>query len=167
MLKLSPPEPFWLDILPGVRIEFEPVGPAAHLLAREAARRALEADDGEDAAVDMQVAYTRALALRGIRDWEGVGDAAGEPVDPTPETIGQLMNNPSAFEAIDRLYAWPVLERESEKNGSAPLPTGSSARAAKPTAATAGRTGRKPVKPAAPVKAAPRKRAARGPTKGS
>tara|TARA_R110002124_G_scaffold173690_4_gene341330 strand:- start:22240 stop:22740 length:501 start_codon:yes stop_codon:yes gene_type:complete len=166
MLKLSSPVPYWLDILPGVRIQVDPVSPAGQLLARQAAREVLEAG-GPDAKIDMQIAFTRALALRGIRDWEGVGDADGKPVAVSPETVGQLLADPSAFESIDRLYAWPVLEREAEKNGSAPLPTGSSARAAKPTAATAGRTGRKPAKAAAPVKAAPRKRAARGPTKGS
>lgn len=160
MLKLSSPDPYWLDILPGARIQVVPVGAAALLLARNAARDA-RGDGGPDAGVDMQVAFTRTLALRGIVAWEGIGDADGAPVAVTPETIGQLLNDPSAFESIDRLYAQPVLERESEKNASSSLPTGSSARTAKPTVKTVARTGRKPAKAAAPVTAAPRKRAGR------
>ena len=36
MLKLEPvsAEPFWLDVLPGVRIQFRPVSVAAMLIAR-------------------------------------------------------------------------------------------------------------------------------------
>ena len=99
MLKLSSPDPYWLDILPGARIQVVPVGAAALLLARNAARDA-RGDGGPDAGVDMQVAFTRTLALRGIIAWEGVGDADGAPVAVSPETIGQLLNDPSAFESI-------------------------------------------------------------------
>lgn len=43
MLKLEPvsAEPFWLDVLPGVRIQFQPVSVAAMLIARGAAGEAL------------------------------------------------------------------------------------------------------------------------------
>ncbi len=41
MLKLSTPsrDPFWLDILPGVRIQFRPISVADMLVARTAPRR--------------------------------------------------------------------------------------------------------------------------------
>ncbi len=83
MLKLEPvsAEPFWLDVLPGVRIQFRPVSVAAMLIARGAAGEALKAG-GEQATIEAGAAFTRALAHTGIVAWEGIGDAKGKPVDP-------------------------------------------------------------------------------------
>ena len=49
MLKLEPvsAEPFWLDVLPGVRIQFRPVSVAAMLIARGAAGEAPQAGGGQ------------------------------------------------------------------------------------------------------------------------
>lgn len=117
MLKLDPQsaEPFWLDVLPGVRIRFRPVSVAAMLIARAAAGEALKAG-GEQAMIAAGAAFTRALAQTGIAEWEGIGDAAGKPVEPGKETIDQLLDLWPAFEAIDRLYAGPALTRLDEKN---------------------------------------------------
>lgn len=117
MLKLDPlsAEPFWLDILPGVRIRFRPVSVAAMLTARAAAADALK-PGGAQAMAEAGAAFTRSLALSGILAWEGIGDAAGKPVDPGETTIPQLLDVWPAFEAIDRLYAGPALMRLDEKN---------------------------------------------------
>lgn len=131
MLKLetSPREPVWLDLLPGVRVRVRPVTVADMLLARAAAAEALgparEKDDGaaaSDAVPDRAVtvaaasAFTRSLALSGILAWEGVGDAMGRPVEPTPDRIAELLEVWPAYEAIDRLYVGPALARLDEKN---------------------------------------------------
>ena len=117
MLKLEPvsTEPFWLDVLPGVRIQFRPVSVAAMLIARGAACEALKAG-GEQATIEAGAAFTRALAQTGIVAWEGIGDAKGKPVDPNKEAIEQLLELWPAFEAIDRLYVGPALTASYEKN---------------------------------------------------
>lgn len=108
-------ESFWLDVLPGVRIQFRPVTVAAILVARSKAAGVLSAG-GEDAAVKAGVAFTRALAHSGIAAWTGVGDAEGRPVDPTPENIDAALELWPMFDAIDRLYVGPALIQDAEKN---------------------------------------------------
>lgn len=170
MLKLSS-GPFWLDIAPGVRIEFDPIDPAAFIMARHAARAALKGG-GDDAGVRSQVAFTCYLAQRGIRSWEGVGDAEGVPVEPTRDqvikgeageadrvvagTISRLLNHYPAFEAIDRLYVGPVLLEEAEKNVSSPSRTGPTATATTTAEAAAKTTG--PTAKPARSRSTPRKR---------
>ena len=82
MLKLAfDREPFWLDMLPGVRVQFRPITVAAILLARTTAADVLRAG-GDDAMVKAGVAFTHSLAHSGIATWEGIGDTAGNPVEP-------------------------------------------------------------------------------------
>ncbi len=124
MLKLSTTsrDPFWLDILPGVRIQFRPISVADMLVARAAAAESLGAKVEGDLALDRSTtvaagaAFTRSLALSGIVAWEGVGDAGGKPIDPNPVAISQLLEVWPAFDAIDRLYVGPALTRLDEKN---------------------------------------------------
>ncbi len=116
MLKLAfDREPFWLDLLPGVRVQFRPITVAAILLARTAAADVLRAG-GDDAMVKAGVAFTRSLAQSGIAAWEGIGDADGNPVEPTKETIDAALEVWSLFDAIDRLYVGPALIQDAEKN---------------------------------------------------
>lgn len=124
MLKLSTPsrEPFWLDILAGVRIQFRPISVADMLVARAAAAESLGTKVEGDLALDRSTtvaagaAFTRSLALTGIVAWEGIGDAGGKPIDPNPVAINQLLEIWPAFDAIDRLYVGPALTRLDEKN---------------------------------------------------
>lgn len=149
--------PYWLDLLPGVRVEVAPVSTPGYLLARQAARDAVEAADTDglteaEIRVAAHVAFTEALAVRGVRAWEGVGGEDGEPIDPSPETIRQLMGHYPVFEAFDRLYVGPVVAQEAEKNASSPSRTGSSA-TAKATAEDAAKT--TDLDPAPPATPAP------------
>ena len=124
MLKLSTPsrEPFWLDILPGVRIQFRPISVADMLVARAAAAESLGTKVEGDAPLDRSTtvaagaAFTRSLTLSGIVEWEGIGDASDKPIDPNPVAINQLLEVWPAFDAIDRLYVGPALTRFEEKN---------------------------------------------------
>lgn len=119
MLKLKPAvrDPFWLDLLPGVRLQTRPVSVGAMLLARAAAGEALkEAGEKEDGTVRAGEAFTRALGRAGIVAWDGVGDEAGAPVEPSPERIDQLLDHWPAFDAFDRLYVGPALTQDAEKN---------------------------------------------------
>ena len=117
MLKLNTDrEPFWLDLVPGVRAQFRPITVAAILLARTAAADVLRAG-GDDAMVKAGVAFTSSLAHSGIAAWSGIGDADGNPVEPTKETIEAVLEHWPVFDAIDRLYVGPALIQDAEKNG--------------------------------------------------
>jgi hypothetical protein len=107
--------PFWLDLVPGVRVQFRPISVAAILLARTAAADVLRAG-GDDAMVKAGVAFTRSLAHSGIAAWEGIGDADGNPVEPSRETIDAALELWPVFDAIDRLYVGPALIQDAEKN---------------------------------------------------
>ena len=99
MLKLAfDREPFWLDVLPGVRVQLRPVTVTAILLARTAA------------------AFTRSLAHSGIAAWEGIGDKDGNPVEPSRETIDAALELWPVFDAIDRFYVAPALIQDAVKN---------------------------------------------------
>jgi hypothetical protein len=134
MLKLHPnrPDPYWLDLLPGVRIKVRPISVAAIIGARQAAAEAMKTQDGQEIFAG-SAAFTRSIARWGIVEWEGVGDADGTPVSPSPENIDALLELWQAFDAIDRLYIAPALILADEKNASSPSPNGISA-GAKPTA---------------------------------
>jgi hypothetical protein len=134
MLKLQPnrPDPYWLDLLPGVRIKVRPISVAAIIGARQAAAEAMKTQDGQEIFVG-SAAFTRSTARWGIVEWQGVGDADGTPVSPSPENIDALLKLWQAFDAIDRLYIAPALILADEKNASSLLPNGTSA-GAKPTA---------------------------------
>lgn len=128
MLKLSArsDEPFWLDIVPGVRVQFRPITPAMMIAARRAASKAVSAAsvgsdepseaDQEDREAIANIALVRSLAQRGIVSWSGVGDAEGNEILPSPEAVDRLLDVWSAFDAIDAQYAFPALSRDAEKN---------------------------------------------------
>jgi hypothetical protein len=116
MLKLSiDREPFWLDVMEGVRIRLRPVTVAAILVARTAAAEALR-KGGDNAQAEAAFAFTRTLARLGIVEWEGIGDQDGKPVAPSPEAIDAALECWPVFDAIDRLYVAPVLLQADEKN---------------------------------------------------
>lgn len=150
------PRPF---LLPGVRVEFGPVGHKAVRLGREAARAVLAEDETD--IVGAGEALSAVLIRHGIRRWEGVGDLGGTPVEPTPETIALFVDGPRAFEAADRVYVGAWAKRDMEGNASAGSPDGTGAEAmpakdiarspARPSRkAAAGRT-RKPAPKGAPT----------------
>lgn len=125
MLKLSltQREPAWLDLIPDVRLRVRPPTSAAMIAARTAASKAFQppeegapapsGDRGSEAAASLVLA----LAHHAIVEWEGVGDAEGEPAPVTAENVEALMRVWPAFDAFDRLYVAPALAGSEEKNG--------------------------------------------------
>jgi hypothetical protein len=142
MLKLQSnrQEPYWIELLPGVRVKVRPITVAAIIAARQAAAEAMK-DSGEDAVFVGSAAFTRSIARWGFLEWTGVGDAEGTPVEPTPDTIDALLEVWQAFDAIDRVYVAPALIGTHEKNASSLSLNGTSA-GAKPTARRARKAAR-------------------------
>ena len=57
---------------------------------------------------------------------EGIGDAEGKPIDPSPEAIDALLDVWPIFEAFQLTYVSKGLLLEQEKNASALSPNGPS-----------------------------------------
>lgn len=141
MFTLKKREPDWLDMVPGVRVQFAPVTPKAARAAKLAARAVLLAGGSNDDAGD---AFSCELIQRGIRDWEGIGDAQGVALAVTPDAIELFLEEPALFEAADAKYVLPWVAEDAEKNGLSLSQNGTSGAktAVEPIAATAP----KPVK---------------------
>ena len=117
--------PQWCDLIPGVRVRLRPLTTALMVAARG---DPAIADLPEGAATEeAALAMAKSLARRAILAWEGIGDADGNPIEPSPEAIDALLDIWPAFEAFQTLYVAKALLLDAEKNGSAPLPTGPSA----------------------------------------
>ena len=135
------PEPQWLDLGHGVRLQLLPLTTALMVATRyDPAVQALEADASNDSRAAV---FAAALARRAVVDWEGVGDADGKVLEISPDGIDALLSLWPIFEAFNLHYDSPGMLLDAEKNGSAPSPTGTSvgatatARRAKTRARTA------------------------------
>ncbi len=130
-------EPRWLDLGGGLRLQVAPVTTAIMAAARsDIAASDMPEDLPQEA---LAVTMAKAVARRVILNWEGVGDADGNPLPVTPEGIDALLDIWPIFEAFQRNCLAPHLMLDQEKNASAPSPTGGSVgatatakRAAKP-----------------------------------
>ncbi|UAK24183.1 hypothetical protein [Sphingomonas nostoxanthinifaciens] len=118
------PRPF---LLPGVRVEFAPIGRKAVRAARDAVREALGLDETD--LVGAADALSEELIRRGITAWEGVGDQDGNVIPVTPDAVAIFLGDIGRFEAADRIYVRPWSRRDMEGNVSAGSPIGTSAEA--------------------------------------
>jgi len=136
-------EPYWLDLCLGVRVRVEPLTTALMVAARsDPAVRGLPEGTSDD---EIAVIFGRVLAERAILDWEGVGDAEGNPTPVTPEGVAALLDIWPIFERFQMGYVARGLELEAEKNAFAPSLSGSMAGAKDtvPRARKSARTARK------------------------
>lgn len=134
-------EPYWLDLGLGVRVRVEPLTTALMVAARSNPEvRGLPEGTSDD---EIAVIFGKVLAERAILDWDGVGDADGNPTPVTPEGIAALLDIWPIFEKFQMGYVATGLELEQEKNASAPSPSGSTA-----GAKAIARRARKAAKPA-------------------
>ena len=119
------PEPKWLDLGHGVRLQLLPLTTALMVATRsDPAVQDLAADASNDSRAAV---FAAALARRAIADWEGVGDESGTVIAISPKGIDALLSLWPIFEAFNLLYVSRGMLLDAEKNGSAPSPTGTSA----------------------------------------
>lgn len=140
----KPPGDGWLTLIeadddaPAVRVRLAPIGPSATRTAREALSatghpiEAFAADIGFDE-------FCRSLVRRSILDWEGIGDDDGEAAPLTAETLEAFLADQGMLALLQTEWIFPWLQREAEKNVSAPsrAGTGPAMTGAKDTAAAA------------------------------
>ena len=117
--------PRWHDLAPSVRVQLRPLTTALMVATR--ADPEVEAVPDEATDETRAMAFAKALARRAVLDWEGIGDADGVPIDPSPEAIDALLDIWPIFESFQLTYVSKGLLLEQEKNASAPSPTGNSA----------------------------------------
>jgi hypothetical protein len=106
-------EPWWLDLPGGIRWHVRPLTTALMLAARQRLRQ--DGDDEADEARRIE-GLVKALAGEAVMAWEGVV-AAGEPVEPSPETVAAVLDRWPVFEAFRDGYFAPSLLLDAEKNG--------------------------------------------------
>ena len=123
-IQLSP-EPQWLDLGHGVRLQLMPLTTALMVATRSDPEvQSLESEASNDTRAAV---FAAALARRAVMDWEGVGDEDGNVLPVSPEGIDALLSLWPIFEAFNLHYVSPGMLLDAEKNGSAPSPTGTSA----------------------------------------
>ena len=116
--------PRWHDLAPSVRVQLRPLTTALMVSTRsDPAVEALPKDASDE---DRAVAFAKALARRAVLLWEGIGDADGNPIDPSPNAVDALLDIWPIFEAFQLTYVSKGLLLDQEKNASAPLPNGPS-----------------------------------------
>lgn len=128
-------EPYWLDLFEGVRLFVLPKRTSLMAEIREDLFSGMRGNDPEQGSDEASgeglridgISYAKALARRVIQDWDGIGDAQGNPVEATPENIDALMEDEQAFMAFERTYMHPARELVAEGNGSAPALNGTTA----------------------------------------
>lgn len=128
--------PRWVDLGHGVRVQCAPVtgtvlNEARRALAGIDGIPTIETDaDGRPIALSradqdaLSEAMTRQVAQAVITDWEGVGDDDGNPIAPSPDGIAALMDLLPLLQAFQVRVMAPAMMVGTEKNGSAPLPSG-------------------------------------------
>tara|TARA_R110002096_G_scaffold9455_2_gene37343 strand:+ start:325 stop:762 length:438 start_codon:yes stop_codon:yes gene_type:complete len=117
--------PRWHDLAPGVRVQLRPLTTALMVATRSdpVVESLAEGVSNEERAL----VFAKALARRAVLDWEGIGDADGNVICPSPEAINALLDIWPIFETFQLNYVSKALLLEQEKNVSAPSPTGPSA----------------------------------------
>jgi len=134
-------QPRWHDLVPGVRAQLRPLTTALMVATRSDPVVETLPDEASDE--ERAVAFAKALARRAVLSWEGIGDADGNAIDPSPNSVDALLDIWPIFEAFQQTYVSKGLLLEQEKNVSASSPSGPSAGAS----ATAKRA-RRPAKTA-------------------
>jgi hypothetical protein len=126
MLSLDPTNtPRWYDLAPGVRLQLRPLTTALMVATRsDPAIEQVPVDVSDE---ERAVAFAKALARRAVLSWEGIGDAEGNPIDPSSDAVDALLDIWPIFEAFQLTYVSKGLLLDQEKNVSALSPNGPSA----------------------------------------
>ena len=105
--------PRWHDLAPGVRVQLRPLTTALMVATRS--DPAVEAVPEGASDEERAVVFAKALARRAGLAWEGIGDADGNPIKPSPEAIDALLDVLHAGGCADKMLdawtaggAWPT-----------------------------------------------------------
>lgn len=108
-------EAFWLDLIAGVRVKVRPATTALAMAVRFDTQTMTPLGDLPPMA-ERSAENLKAMARHAIIEWEGVGDADGNPVPVTPEGVNALMDLSPVADAFSLGYVAPALTLDLEKN---------------------------------------------------
>ena len=89
--------PRWHDLAPGVRVQLRPLTTALMVATRSDPDVEAVPDGTSDE--ERALIFAKALARRAVLDWEGVGDAEGNVIDPSTAAIDALLDR-AAYVAL-------------------------------------------------------------------
>lgn len=116
-------EPFWLEIIEGLRFHVRPCSS----LILEQAQENVSANMSASAEMSARVRYvllTTEIAKLVILDWEGVVDVDDKPIPVSVDTIDFALSLPLVNNRFAETYVSAGLRLGFEKKDYAPLPTG-------------------------------------------
>jgi hypothetical protein len=114
------PQPEWIELLPGVRVQVAPLTTAVVLSVRGALPTTADRDQ-------LALEFNALVAERVILAWEGICDEDGAPMPVSTDAIRHLLGIYPIYMAFERAYVGRWAGLSDEKKGSAPLPSGTSA----------------------------------------
>ncbi len=141
MYQLTKNEPEWRPLFPGVEMLFAPASREIVLAGRKASRAFID-EQPEDALYDAMgsgAAFSLGVLQAAVLDFKGIGNPEGDALKFSPDALATALNDPHIFDAADRVYVVPIMQRDREKNVSATSPGGTSTKVTvdKTTAASA------------------------------
>ena len=101
--------PRWHDLAPGVRVQLRPLTTALMVATRSDPVVEAVPEDASDE--ERAVAFAKGLARRAVLAWDGIGDADGNPIDPSPAAIDALLDVWPIFEAFQLTPSVPTSVR--------------------------------------------------------
>ena len=117
-----------LDLGYGVSVTCEPLTSAIFAAARnDATIPKLDEDRQNTELVTNEL--VKAIARRTIVEWDGIGDADGNVIDPDAVGINAMLDVWQLYDSFNTQFVGPFLLLREEGNASAPSPTGTSAAA--------------------------------------
>jgi hypothetical protein len=120
--------PAWITVADGLRLYCQPVTSLVMSQAKLAvARLDISAADDDALRIARFDLLCRELARIVITDWEGVGDADGQPIAVDALRIDALMNLKTVLDTFTARVVVPAFAMAAEKKDLAPLPDGTTA----------------------------------------
>lgn len=123
-------QPEWYELLPGLRLKLAPATSSVLGASqedpelRQLAQAVAESPDTASLEAQFTVDMAKAILRRTVIEWEGVEGEDGEPAPVTAAYIDALVDHPAVFNPLMEKYLSRFFTLESEKNGSAPSPNG-------------------------------------------
>lgn len=146
MLNINlPKEPFWLDMVHGIRLHVRPLSSAEYFAALQRSAQQVRTMLEERADIEemggkveglpdisdeaaqrglSQASFATALAQGAVFEWEGVGEDAETPAECTKDNIGRLMRISTVADDFLKKYVAHVEALLSEGEGSPAAPRG-------------------------------------------
>ena len=114
-----------LDLGYGVTVTCEPLTSAIFAAARnDDTIPKLEVDRANTELVTNEL--VKAIARRTIVEWDGIGDADGNVIDPDALAINAMLDIWQLYDSFNTQFVGPFLLLREEGNASAPSPIGTS-----------------------------------------